>query len=89
MMQALELDNDCWKDAASSFEWARINMHLKSHTADVEQFMSTVMQVFILRMCTSALKQIIVGNPNEALKSLNACKQCSNQFFNPNDLIVK
>lgn len=47
------------------------------------------MQVFVLQMCTVAMKEVIQAKPDKALKALLACRQCASQFFNPNDLIVK
>jgi hypothetical protein len=76
MMQTLALPEQ-YKVACQTHEWALHNLARTSQTVEVDNLMLTLLQVFVLRMCTTALRNItIVNNYQKSLQALVALRQC-------------
>lgn len=89
MMQTLSLPEQ-YKVACQTYEWARGSLAPSNQTVEIDNLMLTVLQVFVLRMCTTALRNItIVNNYQKSLQALVALRQCCSQFFNQSDVIVR
>jgi hypothetical protein len=63
-MQKCVLENDAWKNAYAAFEWAKNPTYQSEFTSEIDNLLSTVIQVFILKMCTTAYSEIqLNSNP--------------------------
>lgn len=62
MMQMMTLEQDQWKFAFASFEWSRYNLPESQQTSDIDNMMKTLMQVFVLKMCTTAYREVVINN---------------------------
>lgn len=64
VMQNCVLENDAWKMAYAAYEWAKNPAYQSEHTSEIDNLLSTLIQVFILRMCTTAYREIhLNSNP--------------------------
>ncbi len=64
VMQNCVLENDAWKMAYAAYEWAKNPAYQSEFTSEIDNLLSTLIQVFILRMCTTAYSEIhLNSNP--------------------------
>lgn len=80
-MNYLHLENDMWKYAFATLQWLK-EVHPDSPaTNDVDNFIMELLNVFVLKMCTQAYKEIVVNkNAKSALDALVACRFGCCQF---------
>lgn len=61
-MRMLTMENESWKFACGAYDWMKLNLGFSQTTTEIDNLVSTIMQVFVLKTCTIAYRGVTVDN---------------------------
>ena len=49
-MRMLTMENESWKFACGAYDWMKLNLGFSQTTTEIDNLVSTIMQVFVLKI---------------------------------------